>query len=395
MNMKSVRGLVPLFGLVGVTLLVAACGRGADDKSDKTSGKAATAVAELGSDPSLVKAGDNLGPIVKLGVVEKVPLSETLRVAGQVDFDEQRVARIGATVTGRVTELVAVLGQQVKVGDTLAVLNSTELGAAQLAYMKARAQAQLHRRNVERAQQLLAADVIGSAELQRRESELSISLAEQRAAADQLRVLGVSTQALERLTQDGKINSISPVVATLSGTVVERPVTQGQVVQPSDVIFTVADLSRVWVEAEVPEQQAASVRSGQNISVEIPSLGRSLTAKLIYIADTVNPVSRTVLVRSEVDNRDRSLKPAMLATVLIEGPPTERVVVPDAAVVRENNKDYLFVEVGPNTYRLTELVLGQSVGGKRPVIRGVTEGTRIVVDGAFHLNNERKRKELE
>ena len=128
MNMKSVRGLVPLFGLVGVTLLVAACGRGADDKSDKTSGKAATAVAELGSDPSLVKAGDNLGPIVKLGVVEKVPLSETLRVAGQVDFDEQRVARIGATVTGRVTELVAVLGQQVKVGDTLAVLNSTELG---------------------------------------------------------------------------------------------------------------------------------------------------------------------------------------------------------------------------------------------------------------------------
>jgi cobalt-zinc-cadmium efflux system membrane fusion protein len=137
------------------------------------------------------------------------------------------------------------------------------------------------------------------------------------------------------------------VVATLSGTVVERPVTQGQVVQPSDVIFTVADLSRVWVEAEVPEQQAASVRSGQNISVEIPSLGRSLTAKLIYIADTVNPASRTVLVRSEVDNRDRSLKPAMHATVLIEGPPTERVVVPDAAVVRENNKDYLFVEVGP------------------------------------------------
>lgn len=395
MNMKSVRGLVPLFGLVGVTLLVGACGRDADDKSDKTSGKATTAVAELGPDPNLVKAGDNLGPIVKLGVVEKLPLSETLRVAGQVDFDEQRVARIGATVTGRVTELVAVLGQQVKVGDTLAVLNSTELGAAQLAYMKARAQAQLHQRNVERAQQLLAADVIGSAELQRRESELSISLAEQRAAADQLRVLGVSTQALERLIQDGKINSISPVVATLSGTVVERPVTQGQVVQPSDVIFTVADLSRVWVEAEVPEQQAASVRSGQNISVEIPSLGRSLTAKLIYIADTVNPASRTVLVRSEVDNRDRSLKPAMLATVLIEGPPTERVVVPDAAVVRENNKDYLFVEVGPNTYRLTELVLGQSLGGKRPVIRGVTEGTRIVVDGAFHLNNERKRKELE
>ncbi|MCP2936690.1 efflux RND transporter periplasmic adaptor subunit, partial [Salmonella enterica subsp. enterica serovar Typhimurium] len=89
-----------------------------------------------------------------------------------------------------------------------------ELGAAQLAYMKARAQAQLNERNVERAQQLFAADVIGRAELQRRESELSISRAEMRAAADQLRVLGVSSKSLEKLTSTGAINSVSPVVAT-------------------------------------------------------------------------------------------------------------------------------------------------------------------------------------
>ncbi|MCB5290542.1 efflux RND transporter periplasmic adaptor subunit, partial [Bifidobacterium longum subsp. infantis] len=143
---------------------------------------AAPTAAAAPVDPNLVQAGDNLGNIIKLGTVSRLELSDTLRVAGQVDFDEQRVTRIGATVTGRVTELTAMLGQQVKVGDTLAVLNSTELGAAQLAYMKARAQAQLNERNVERAQQLFAADVIGSAELQRRESELAISRAEMRAA---------------------------------------------------------------------------------------------------------------------------------------------------------------------------------------------------------------------
>lgn len=385
--MKLIQRPLLCAGLIGASLLLAAC----SDKADTTE----TASAQAPVDPNLVMAGDNLGNIVKLGTVSRVALSDTLRVAGQVDFDEQRVTRIGATVTGRVTDLTATLGQQVKVGDTLAVLNSTELGAAQLAYMKARAQAQLNQRNVERAQQLFASDVIGSAELQRRESELAISQAEQRAAADQLRVLGVSSRSLEKLTTTGAINSVSPVVATMAGTVVERLVAQGQVVQPSEVMFTVADLSRVWVEAEVPEQQAASVRPGQNIQVEIPALGQQLTAKLIFIADTVNPATRTIMVRSELDNGDRSLKPAMLATVLIEGRPTERLAVPGTAIVRENNKDYLFVEVGPQQFRLTEVALGPAIGDMRPVLGGVAEGTKVVTDGAFHLNNERKRKELE
>ncbi|MBL8466706.1 efflux RND transporter periplasmic adaptor subunit [Methyloversatilis discipulorum] len=385
--MKLIQRPLLCAGLLGASLLLGAC--------SEESETAAPTAAAAPVDPNLVQAGDNLGNIIKLGTVSRMELSDTLRVAGQVDFDEQRVTRIGATVTGRVTELTAMLGQQVKVGDTLAVLNSTELGAAQLAYMKARAQAQLNERNVERAQQLFAADVIGSAELQRRESELSISRAETRAAADQLRVLGVSSKSLEKLTSTGAINSVSPVVATMAGTVVERLVAQGQVVQPSEVMFTVADLSRVWVEAEVPEQQAAAVRPGQTIQVEIPALGQQLTAKLIFIADTVNPMTRTIMVRSELDNSDRSLKPAMLATVLIQGRPTARLAVPDTAIVRENNKDYLFVEVGPQQFKLTEVALGPAIGTMRPVLGGVAEGTKVVTEGAFHLNNERKRKELE
>jgi len=385
--MKLIQRPLLCAGLLGASLLLGAC----SEESDTAAPTAAAAPV----DPNLVQAGDNLGNIIKLGTVSRMELSDTLRVAGQVDFDEQRVTRIGATVTGRVIELTAMLGQQVKVGETLAVLNSTELGAAQLAYMKARAQAQLNERNVERAQQLFAADVIGSAELQRRESELSISRAEMRAAADQLRVLGVSSKSLEKLTSTGAINSVSPVVATMAGTVVERLVAQGQVVQPSEVMFTVADLSRVWVEAEVPEQQAAAVRPGQTIQVEIPALGQQLTAKLIFIADTVNPMTRTIMVRSELDNSDRSLKPAMLATVLIQGRPTARLVVPDTAIVRENNKDYLFVEVGPQQFKLTEVALGPAIGTMRPVLGGVAEGTKVVIEGAFHLNNERKRKELE
>ncbi|WP_300437645.1 efflux RND transporter periplasmic adaptor subunit [Zoogloea sp.] len=358
--------------------------------------EAATGETEVPvADPLAVTVPANFGADIKVAPVGATPLSDTLRVAGKVDFDEYRVTRIGATVTGRVIEIHAHLGQQVKVGDALAVINSTELGQAQLAYLKARAQADLQARSVERARQLFAADVIGKAELQRRESELAIASAEQRGAADQLRVLGMSSGAIGRLGSSGVIHSVTPVVSTMAGTVVERQVAPGQVVQPSDALYMVADLSQVWVTAEVPEQQAALVKSGQSVDIEVPALGVRLTGKLIYVADTVNPETRTVTVRSAVANANRQLKPAMLATMLIQAAPVERLVVPAQAVVRDGDADNVFVEVGPQQFRLAPVRLGPDVDGRRPVLSGLKPEQRILVSGAFHLNNERKRKELE
>ena len=116
-------------------------------------------------------------------------------------------------------------------GEVLARLNSSELSSQQLVYLKARAQLELNRRNAERAKALFDADVIGAAELQRRESEFQISVAETRAAADQLQLLGVSAAAIDRLGRHGAVDSVTPVVATLGGVVVERKLAQGQVVQ--------------------------------------------------------------------------------------------------------------------------------------------------------------------
>lgn len=134
-------------------------------------------------DPSLVAPSSELLAQLKLAEVGRAAVAETLRVAGRIDFDEQRLARIGATVTGRVTQIDALLGQSVGKGEVLARLNSSELSSQQLAYLKARAQLELNRRNAERAKALFEADVIGAAELQRRESEFQISMAETRAAS--------------------------------------------------------------------------------------------------------------------------------------------------------------------------------------------------------------------
>ncbi|MBS1143919.1 MAG: Secretion protein HlyD [Proteobacteria bacterium] len=354
------------------------------------------AAAQQVRDPLTVLPSQELLAQLKLSNVSTQPVAETLRVSGRIDFDEQRLARIGATVTGRVTDIDALLGQSVKKGEVLARLNSSELSSQQLAYLKARAQLELNRRNAERAKALFEADVIGAAELQRRESEYQISKAETRAASDQLQLLGVSTAAIDRLGKQGEVNSVTPVAATMSGVVVERKLAQGQVVQPADSLFVVADLSRLWAVAQVPEQQVSQVKVGQSVSIEVPALGNEkLVGKLIFVGQTINPETRTVLVRTELDNRDGRLKPAMLASMLIEARAVDRMVVPASAVVRENDEDHVFVAIGEGAFRLTKVKLGPEQAGQRVVVSGLKGEEKLVVDGAFHLNNERNRKEME
>jgi cobalt-zinc-cadmium efflux system membrane fusion protein len=348
------------------------------------------------ADPAVVVPGEELRAQLKLAEVQLQPVTDTLRVAGRIDFDEQRLARIGATVTGRVMQIDAKVGQRVRKGDVLARLNSSELSSQQLAYLKARAELELNRRNAERARLLFDSDVISAAELQRRQSEFQISQAETRAAADQLQLLGVSPAAIERLGRDGTVDSVTPVIATMDGVVVERKLALGQVVQPADALFVVADLSRLWAVAQVPEQQAGQVRTGQTVSIRVPALGiDALEAPLSFVAQTINPETRTVLVRTELDNRDGLLKPEMLATMLVEGPPVERMVVPASAVVRESDEDHVFVAEGGESFRLVRVKLGPESGGQRVVLSGLKGKERIVVEGGFHLNNERNRQQME
>lgn len=348
------------------------------------------------SDPNLVQPGPEFSAQLTVSPVTRQSIAETLRVAGRIEFDDNRVARIGASITGRVTDIDAVLGQTVRRGDVLARLNSSELSNLQLAYLKARAQLELSRRNAERAKVLFEADVIGAAELQRRESENQVAQAEAQALADQLQLLGVSKAAIAKLSSQGTVVSVTPVVSTLDGVVVERTLAQGQVVQPSETLFTVADISRVWAVAQIPEQQVARVKPGQSVSIEVPALGNEkIIGKLIYVSQTVDPQTRTVLARTELDNSDRRLKPAMLASMLIEAAPVDTVVVPASAVVREDNEDHVFVAQDKGAFRLVKVKLGPESNKLRVVQSGLKGDEKIVVDGAFHLNNERNRKEME
>ena len=378
----------PLFPILFAMLLAAAL----SGCKDKEAPPAATAPA----DPTLVTVQPEFLQRLKIVPAGEGEAIETLRVPARIEVDEQRVARIGAAVTGRITQIHATLGQRVKRGEQLATLHSAELSAAQLAYLKSLSQAELQRRAVDRAKLLFASDVIGAAELQRRESELAQAQAEMQASHGQLSVLGMTESATAKLAATRTVHSLSSITATLDGVVIERKVTPGQVVQPADALFTVADLSHVWLVAEVPEQQADLVRKGEAAQAEIAALGgRRIEGRLIFVSDTVKPETRTVTVRMDVENADRTIKPEMLASMLIQGASQRRLVVPAAAVVREGDRDHVFVQLDPQRFQLRRVVLGQESAGFVPVLEGLKAGERIVGGGAFHLNNERKRKELE
>jgi|SRR5687768_1621170 len=335
-------------------------------------------------------------PRIKIGKPKMVGLADKLQVPSQVEVNEENLVRIGSYVTGRIVDLYVMLGDTVEAGQPLARISSPELTQAQLAYLRASSLTTLAEKAAERAEHLLKADVIAIAEMQRRQSELQVSRAELEAAADHLRLLGVDNGALKKLGREGAILPSVTIDTPRSGIVISRKVIIGQVVQPADQLFGVADLSSVWVVGDVPEQIARDVRVGQHVEINVPALGDiSFDGLIIFVADIVNPMTRTVMVRTVVENPKRKLKPDMLATMHIIDNPTESLVVPETAVVREANQDYVFLAQGDNRFLRVPVELGPEIADMRPVLKGLTAEQDIVVEGAFHLDNERKLAELE
>jgi cobalt-zinc-cadmium efflux system membrane fusion protein len=189
------------------------------------------------------------------------------------------------------------------------------------------------------------------------------------------------------------IDSQTHVVAAASGLVLDRQVTQGQVVQTAEPLCVLGDLSSVWLVADVPEEHVQALRVGKRVQAEIPALpGEKVSGLVTYIGATVNPDTRTVTARMDLPNPQHRFKPQMLATMLLMDNPEQRVVVPLESVVRDGNDESIFVQVAPHRYRLQKVALGEETANGRVVIGGLPAGAKIVIEGAFHLNNERRRK---
>lgn len=343
---------------------------------------------------------------VQVGPATQRALAPTLTAPGRVAFNADAVAHVGSPVRGRAVEIRAKVGSVVARGDVLLVIESPELGEAQsdlvqkhAAMAVAAATTQPAAESYERARALYGQNEgIALAEVQKRHAELRAaegSLLTARAAAqaaeNKLHLMGMDQKAIDALLNTGQINPRYELRAPIAGTVIEREVTQGELVNPDkDALLMLADLSSLWVWAEVPEAKLGGVKVGSPAVLYVGASAETVDGKVAQIAAQIDPATRAGKVRIDVANPAGVLRPGMFAKVELTtgdpaGPPV--LVVPDDAIQTIDGNPCVFVPVPgePNTFQKRLIRTAPAVGGYVPVLDGLKPGEPVVVKGSFIL----------
>ena len=340
--------------------------------------------------PNEVIANAEMLKQIKFEAAKIIPIKRTLDIPGSIEVKQKLLARIGSPVQGRIIEINGELGNTVKQGDVLAVINSTELAKQQLAYIKSVQMVELKTKAYERAVLLFDADVMSEAQKLERKTELSSAKADMEASKDQLFVMGMTVAEIEAIKSETQIDAITNIVAKIDGKIIKKNVNVGQVVDPTEDIFTIAMLNEVWGVAQIPERQIGFLKEGDDLLIDVPAYEDKLVeGKITYLGDIVDPVTRTVTIRTEIDNNHGLLKPDMLITMKVSGMKIEKVGVPINAIVSIDDIPNIFVKTGKNKFLLRPVTLGIKNKEFVHIDDGLLEGEEVVIDGAFHLNNER------
>jgi len=340
--------------------------------------------------PNEVIASAEIFDQIKFEPAKIIPIKKSLDIPGSIEVKQNLLARIGSPVQGRIIEIKGELGKTVKQGDVLAVINSTELAKQQLAYIKSVQMVELKTKAYERAVLLFDADVVSEAQKLQRKTELSAAKADMEASKDQLFVMGMTIDEIEAIQSEIQIDATTNIVAKIDGKIIKKNVNVGQVVDPTEDIFTIAMLNEVWGVAQVPERQIGFLKEGDDLLIDVPAYeNKSVEGKITYLGDIVDPVTRTVTIRTEIDNAHGLLKPDMLITMKVSGKSIEKVGVPINAIVSIDDIPNIFVKTGDNKFLMRPVTLGVKNKDAVHIDDGLLEGEEVVIDGAFHLNNER------
>lgn len=327
---------------------------------------------------------------VKVEEVKAQALGETIVATATIQPDQDRLARVAARIEGRITSVPAKLGDKVRAGQTLATLDSVAVGEAHAALNQAQAELGIADNDFKRAQALIADEIIPRKDFLRAQAERDKAAAGVRAAADRLRLLGGAPNAR------GNAVSAFAVSAPFAGTVIEKKATLGELATPSEPMFSVADLSRVWIQAALPEAALAKIRIGANAKVSVPAYpNETFNGKVGHIGASLDKETRTVAARIEVANADGRLKPEMFATATIEavGEKRDAITLPDAAIVLMEGKPTVFVfEQGAYEMRLVEP--GERIGGRTVLKSGLKAGDQVVTSGTYALKARKLKSQL-
>lgn len=389
---RGCRGL-STFGLIVVlSAAVVAC----EKPSDRTV-EVKTAVADALPAVLRLTPEELARSVIEVSPVGRGQLRVPREFTATVQSNENELAEVTTLIRGRVVKVYVDVGQDVKKDALLALLHSTDLGVTEGAYLKA--VAQLHEAELayERARDLHEHKAVSLAELQRREAEMKTAQADAREAQNRLELLGVPAEELGRLHRERTIKADVPLRAPFDGRVIMRNITRGEVVETMQKLFTVADLSDVWVVGKVPEKDVRFIHREQVVEVRATSYpGQVFSGTITYISDVLDPATRTMQLRVTVPNPKKLLKPEMYATVRVYAEPEpEAMLVPVAAVQRSSEPSYVFVQLDGGRFEKRPVVLGPETDQVVAVLSGLREGELIVTAGTFVLKSEFEKSLIE
>ena len=319
----------------------------------------------------------------------------TLRLPAIIQANAYKEVSVTPIVTGRVTRVLVELGQGVRRGQPLAEIFSPELAEAETRYVSMRAELDAHERELQRTEKLVEIGAASRQELERLHAEHAAKLTAVESTRSRLELLGVSSSAIASLGHGKDVGATTTVAAPIAGVVTERAANAGLNVDPAAKLFTVVDLSTVWVVADAYEQDFSRVHAGSSAVVttkaypDVPLRGR-----VAYIDPQVNPETRTAKVRVEVANPGERLRLGMFADVRIEssGSPSG-ARIPKSAIqnVADRTVVYLADSKQPGRFVERDVRLGDAVGDQINVLSGIQPGDSIVSDGSFFVRAERER----
>jgi cobalt-zinc-cadmium efflux system membrane fusion protein len=357
---------------------------------DALLGKRASPAAAPASPPGTFRASAGQ---MKTLTVESVALHGFV----SEEFTEGKIAANGDHATpvfspfsGRITRVIAGLGDHVKAGAPLAMLDASEFVQAQNDLATAGAQEKLARLSEARKHALYDAKGGSLQDWQSAQTDLTAAQTTLNAVRNRLRILGKSPAEIAALEKNQAISPVATLAAPIAGVVVDRQVGPGQYVQAGSAtpLFTIADTSSVWLLANVRETDAAQVKLGQSVEVHVPAYPKQVfRARLTYVSAVVDPATHRLPVRAEIGNRDGALKPEMFANFrILTSDASESPAVPQSAVVYEGAAAHVWVVAADGLLSLRSIRTGRSNDGLIEVLDGLEAGEKVVTKGGLFID---------
>lgn len=342
------------------------------------------------ADPNVVHVSREAQAELVVEPMQHKPVTQEIIVQGRIQYGMDGFVKLSSPLSGLVKIVRGRLGEAVRANQPLLTIQSADIGTAYSDFAKAESDWQLAQRSFQLASELYEVKAIPQKEFEQAQNDFMKTQAEYQRAKDRLLVLKISERELAKPPDQRKLTARFDVKSPLDGIIVDKSVTVGQLVEPEQTLYTIANPDMLQAVGEIYERDLRLVKVGMAASVRVESSPEvPFPGAIAYIGDVVDPETRTIKLRCDVANLEHKLKADMFVRIHIDvSEQTQALALPQSALIRMADKMFVFVQHNPEEYERREVVTGPIQGDQIEIQGGVRSGERVVVKGGLLLQGE-------